>query len=56
MAGIFEAGPWDSAKSRKGGVHAFSSDRKLLYGNADDNADHLADDDDKANYGKAEKH
>ena len=56
MAGIFEAGPWDSAKSRKGGVHAFSSDRKLLYGNAHDNADHLADDDDKANYGKAEKH
>ena len=51
---LFDTGPWDNAKVK--GAHVFSSERKLLYGNEHDKAEHLAEHQDGSAYGQAERH
>ena len=52
---MFDGGPWDS-KAAVAGAHVFSKERKLLYGNEHDRAEHLAAGQDQSSYGKKEKH
>ena len=53
MSDLFSGHVWDK-KDRVKGASVF--DRKLLYGNEHDSASHLEDGEDRAAYGKAEKH
>ena len=51
---MFDGGPWDNKAVE--GAHVFSKERKLLYGNQHDSAEHLAVGQDASSYGVKEKH
>lgn len=50
---LYDGGPWDK-KEKTAGAHVFN--RKLLYGSEHDSAEHLDANEDRASYGKAERH